>query len=60
MNVASIVAYNTILGGIYSGTKAYVVNFTEALENELQGTRRQGAGRAARAGQDGVLGSCRC
>jgi short-subunit dehydrogenase len=38
VNVASIVAYNTILGGIYSGTKAYVVNFTEALENELQGT----------------------
>jgi short-subunit dehydrogenase len=38
VNVASIVAYNTVLGGIYSGTKAYVVNFTEALESELEGT----------------------
>lgn len=38
VNVASIVAYDTILGGIYSGTKAYVVNFTEALERELEGT----------------------
>jgi len=38
VNVASIVAYDTVLGGIYSGTKAYVVNFTEALEKELEGT----------------------
>lgn len=38
VNIASVVAYSTILGGVYSGTKAYVVNFTEGLENELKGT----------------------
>lgn len=38
VNVASILAFSTAFGGIYSGTKAYVVNFTEALESELEGT----------------------
>ncbi len=38
VNVASILAFSTAFGGIYSGTKAYVVNFTEALERELEGT----------------------
>ncbi|MGC1298635.1 MAG: SDR family NAD(P)-dependent oxidoreductase, partial [Alloacidobacterium sp.] len=27
-----------LLNGTYSGTKAYVVNFTQALKNELEGT----------------------
>lgn len=38
VNVASVLAFSTAYGGIYSGTKAYVVNFTEALEHELEGT----------------------
>ncbi len=38
VNVASILAFNTVFGGIYSGTKAYVVNFTEGLQSELEGT----------------------
>lgn len=38
VNVASILAFSTAFGGIYSGTKAYVVNFTEALERELEGS----------------------
>ena len=31
VNIASVLAFDTGFGGIYSGTKAYVVNFTEAL-----------------------------
>lgn len=38
VNIASILAFNTGYGGIYSGTKAYVVNFTEGLQRELEGT----------------------
>lgn len=38
VNVASILAFSTAFGGIYSGTKAYVVNFTEALDRELEGS----------------------
>ena len=39
INVASIVALAPErLNGTYSGTKAYVVNFTQALEKELEGT----------------------
>jgi len=38
VNLASILAFNTVFGGIYSGTKAYVVNFTEGLQSELEGT----------------------
>src|SRR5690242_12644699 len=30
INIASVVAYGIAVGGIYSGTKAYVANFTEA------------------------------
>ena len=39
VNIASVVAFDTGLGGIYSGTKAYVVNFTEGLQTELAGTK---------------------
>ncbi|RWO43103.1 MAG: SDR family oxidoreductase [Mesorhizobium sp.] len=38
VNIASVLAYETSFGGIYSGTKAYVVNFTEALHREVEGT----------------------
>jgi short-subunit dehydrogenase len=38
VNVASVLAFSTVFGGIYSGTKAYVVNFTEGLQGELEGT----------------------
>jgi short-subunit dehydrogenase len=39
INVASIVALAPErLNGTYSGTKAYVVNFTQALEKEVEGT----------------------
>ena len=38
VNIASVLAFDTGFGGIYSGTKAYVVNFTEGLQRELEGT----------------------
>jgi len=39
INIASVVALApNLLNGTYSGTKAYVVNFTEALKNEVEGT----------------------
>ncbi|WP_296744083.1 SDR family oxidoreductase [Mesorhizobium sp.] len=38
VNIASVAAYGTAIGGIYSGTKAYVVNFSEALQREVGGT----------------------
>src|ERR1700760_801859 len=39
INIASVVALAPdLLNGTYSGTKAYVVNFTQALKNELEGT----------------------
>ena len=39
INVASVVALAPErLNGTYSGTKAYVVNFTQALQNEVEGT----------------------
>jgi uncharacterized protein len=39
INIASVVAVAPdLLNGTYSGTKAYVVNFTQALKNELEGT----------------------
>ncbi|RWQ38323.1 MAG: SDR family oxidoreductase [Mesorhizobium sp.] len=38
VNIASVLAFDTSFGGIYSGTKAYVVNFTEALQREVTGT----------------------
>ncbi|MBZ9777085.1 SDR family NAD(P)-dependent oxidoreductase [Mesorhizobium sp. CO1-1-8] len=41
VNIASVLAYETSFGGIYSGTKAYVVNFTEALHREVDGTEVQ-------------------
>ncbi|ESY69088.1 SDR family oxidoreductase [Mesorhizobium sp. M1050] len=39
VNIASVLAYDTSFGGIYSGTKAYVVNFTEALQREVADTQ---------------------
>src|SRR6201996_3910038 len=40
INIASVVALAPdLLNGTYSGTKAYVVNFTQALKSELEGTR---------------------
>ena len=39
INIASVVALAPeTLNGTYSGTKAYVVNFTQALKNEVEGT----------------------
>ncbi|TPL09515.1 SDR family oxidoreductase [Mesorhizobium sp. B2-4-14] len=38
VNIASVLAFDSSFGGIYSGTKAYVVNFTEALHREVAGT----------------------
>jgi uncharacterized protein len=39
INIASVVALSPeLLNGTYSGTKAYVVNFTQALKNEVEGT----------------------
>ena len=39
INIASVVALAPdLLNGTYSGTKAYVVNFTQALKSELAGT----------------------
>ena len=39
INIASIVALAPeLLNGTYSGSKAYVVNFTQALKNEAEGT----------------------
>ena len=39
INIASVVALAPdLLNGTYSGTKAYVVNITQALKNELEGT----------------------
>ena len=39
INIASVIALAPeLLNGTYSGTKAYVVNFTQALKNELEGT----------------------
>jgi short-subunit dehydrogenase len=38
VNIASVVALAPeLLNGTYSGTKAYVVNFTQALKNEVEG-----------------------
>src|ERR1700759_61862 len=38
INIASIVALAPeLLNGTYSGTKAYVVNFTQSLKNEVEG-----------------------
>jgi uncharacterized protein len=38
INIASVVALAPdLLNGTYSGTKAYVVNFTRALKNEVEG-----------------------
>jgi uncharacterized protein len=38
INIASVVALAPdLLNGAYSGTKAYVVNFTQALRNEVEG-----------------------
>jgi short-subunit dehydrogenase len=38
INIASIVALAPeLLNGTYSGSKAYVVNFTQALKNEVEG-----------------------
>jgi uncharacterized protein len=38
INIASVVALAPdLLNGTYSGTKAYVVNFTHALKNEVEG-----------------------
>jgi short-subunit dehydrogenase len=38
INIASIVALAPeLLNGTYSGSKAYVVNFTQSLKNELEG-----------------------
>jgi short-subunit dehydrogenase len=38
INIASVVALAPeLLNGTYSGTKAYVVNFTQALKNEMEG-----------------------
>lgn len=38
INIASVVALAPeLLNGTYSGTKAYVVNFTQALKKELEG-----------------------
>jgi len=38
INIASIVALAPeVLNGTYSGTKAYVVNFTQALKSEVEG-----------------------
>ncbi|MEZ2329110.1 SDR family NAD(P)-dependent oxidoreductase [Mesorhizobium sp. RCC_202] len=39
VNIASVAAYGIAVGGIYSGTKAYVVNFTEAVQKEVAGTK---------------------
>jgi len=39
LNVASLVAFvPTPLESVYSGTKSFVLNFTEALANEVKGT----------------------
>lgn len=39
VNIGSVVALApTLLGGIYNGTKAFVLNFTQSLQNELRGT----------------------
>lgn len=39
INIASVVALAPdLLNGTYSGTKAYVVNFTQALRNEVEST----------------------
>src|SRR5215813_15098995 len=39
INIASIVALAPeLLNGTYSGTKAYVVNLTQSLQNEVAGT----------------------
>lgn len=39
INIASVVALAPeLLNGTYSGTKAYVVNFTQALKTEVEGT----------------------
>jgi short-subunit dehydrogenase len=39
INIASVVALAPdLLNGTYSGTKAYVVNFTQALKNEVKDT----------------------
>ncbi len=38
INIASVVALAPeLLNGTYSGTKAYVVNFTQSLKNEVEG-----------------------
>ncbi len=42
INIASVVAVNPdVLNGTYSGTKAYVLNFTQALFKNLEGTNVQ-------------------
>jgi uncharacterized protein len=42
INIASVVALNPeLLNGTYSGTKAYVVNFTQSLFETLKNTRVQ-------------------
>ena len=39
INIASVVALAPeLLNGTYSGTKAYVLNFTQALKHEVEGT----------------------
>ena len=44
VNIASIVALDPdVLNGTYSGTKAYVVNFTQALHKEFKGSGVKGS-----------------
>lgn len=39
VNIASVLGYQTLpVSSIYSGTKAYVINFTQGLQQEVQGT----------------------
>ncbi len=60
INIASIVAINPeALNGVYGGSKAFVVGFSQNLRHELAGTRSPGAGRSSRRDRYGLLGNRR-
>jgi uncharacterized protein len=60
INIASVVALAPDrLNGTYSGTKAYVVNFTQALKKRSGRQRRNGAGCAAWRDRNVSMGKSR-
>ncbi len=60
INIGSVVALAPeLLNGVYSGSKAFVQNFSTALKNELAEERCDGAGSASWRNRDPLAGEVR-